>query len=197
MRNVAIAAIVACALPLAAAAEDVVMPRMLKGMEKGQWRMEFLENSQLKPGQKPPVMTMCTDNLMNAAKDRQAKGKGDRQCTQRLLKDGADEAVMETVCPKRTYTTTLKREGAGSVLAEMKATGEHPMHMKMRYTHVGACRQGQPTMSFDKDSEQCQKIRAATAKMDPAKSCANAGANRDQCEQTMRQRVAQMKAMCG
>jgi hypothetical protein len=33
--------------------------------------------------------------------------------------------------------------------------------------------------------------------MDPAKSCSGAGANREQCEKTMRQQMAQMKAMCG
>ncbi len=197
MRNVAIAAIVACALPLAAFAEDIVMPKMLKGIGKGQWRMEMLENSQMKPGQKPPVMTMCTDNFMKEAKEREAHAKGDRQCKQRLLKDGSDEAVVESKCPDRTITTTLKRENANSVLAEMNSTGgDRPMHVKMRYTHLGACREGQPTMTLDKDSEQCQKIRAAMGRMDPAKSCANAGANREQCEQAMRQRITQMKAMC-
>lgn len=199
MRNVAIALVVACALPLAAAAEEMAVPRMLKGLEKGQWRMEVLEHSgdgqELKPGQKMPVMTMCTDNMLKAAKERGAN-KGDRKCRQRLVKDASDEAIMEVTCPKNTYTTTLKRQGAGVVLADMTSTGDHPMHMKIRYTHTGACRAGQPTMSFDKDSEQCQRIRASVAKMDPAKSCASSGANREQCEQTLRQHIAQAKAMC-
>jgi hypothetical protein len=71
------------------------------------------------------------------------------------------------------------------------------MNMKMRYTYVGACREGQAAIGLDKDSEQCKKIRASAAKMDPAKDCAGAGAQRAQCEQTMRQHAAQMKAMCG
>lgn len=171
------------------------MPRMLKGMGKGQWRMEILEHSEAKPGQKMPAMTMCTDNLMKEARERQA-AKGDRQCKQRLLKDSSDEAVMQITCPKRTVTTTMKREGANSVLADVTSTGDQQMHMKMRYTHLGACRAGQATMTLDKNSEQCQKIQAAVANMDPAKQCAGAGENRAQCEQMMRQRIAQMKGMC-
>ena len=196
MKRIAIVVAAACALPLAAAAEDFPVPRMLKGMEKGQWRMEILEHSQAKPGQKMPVMTLCADNLMKEARDQQAAAKSEHKCQQRLLKDRADEAVMETTCPDSTVTTTMKRESAKSVLADISATGRHPMHVKMRYTHVGACRQGQSAMSFDRDSEQCQKIRASVANLDPAKSCAGAGANRQQCEATLRQQIAQAKAMC-
>jgi hypothetical protein len=36
--------------------------------------------------------------------------------------------------------------------------------MKIHYTHLGACKPGQGTVVFDKDSEQCKKIRAAAAK---------------------------------
>ena len=42
----------ACALPVAALAEDPPMPRMLKGMAKGSWRVDMLENSEGKPAQK-------------------------------------------------------------------------------------------------------------------------------------------------
>jgi hypothetical protein len=195
MKGIAIAVIAACALPLAAAAEDFPVPKMLNGMVKGQWRMEMLENSAAKPGQKMPAMTMCADNLLKDTKDRQEKSE--RRCTARLVKDGSDEAVMETQCPERKFTTVLKRESGKSVLAQVDSTGERPIHVKMRYTHLGACPAGQSSgMSFDKDSEQCQKIRAAESRMDPAKQCANAGANREQCEQTMRQQIARMKAMC-
>lgn len=196
MKSVAIVVAFACALPLAAAAQDVPLPRMLKSMPKGQWRTEILEHSEAKPGQKFPAMTLCTDNLMKEAKERQAKAKPDRECKDRLLKDGSDEAVLEMACPKRTVTTTLKRESGKSVLALVNSTGEHPMHAKIRYTHLGACREGQSAMSFDKDSEQCQKIRAAVEKMDPARQCASSGANRGQCESMVRQQIARAKAMC-
>ena len=191
-----IIAAVICALPLAAAAADAPVPRMLKGMEKGSWRTEILEHSEAKPGQQMPAMTVCTDNLMKQGKEHEASAKSEQQCKHRLLKDSADEAVMETTCPKNTVVTTMKRESPSSMLADIVAKGEHPMHLKMRYTHLGPCREGQAALSYDKNSEQCKKIQASMAKMDPAKECANAGAQRAQCEQTMRQQIAQAKAMC-
>jgi len=150
---------VTLALPLTVLAQDVPMPRMLKGMEKGAWRVETLENSAAK-GRKLPAMTMCTESLMKQAREQHA-AKGERKCTQRLLKDAADESVMEIKCPDTTVTTTMKRESAKSVLADVKATGKHPMTMKMRYTHTGPCREGQAGVSLDKDSEQCRKARAS------------------------------------
>ena len=192
MRSIIIAA--ACALPLVAVAQETQMPRMLKGMEKGQWKVDILEHSQAK-GQKLPTMTMCTDQLMKQAKEHPA-AKGDRKCKHRMVKDGSDEAVMEIACPERTVTTTMKRESSKSVLTDVRSTGKDPMNMKMRYTYVGPCREGQAAFSYDKNSEQCKKMRSSMAKMDPDKSCANAGANREQCEKTMRQQIAQMKAMC-
>ncbi len=196
MKSVAIIVAAVLVSPYAVAADDFPVPRMLKGMEKGQWRSEILEHSEAKPGQTLPAMTICTENLMKQAKDQKPAAKGERECKQRLVKDGSDEAVMETTCAKSTVVTTMKRESAKSVLADIKSTGEHPMKMKMRYTHLGPCREGQAAMSFDKDSEQCKKIRASVAQMDPAKSCAGSGAQREQCEKMMRQQLAQAKAMC-
>jgi len=139
-----------CALPFAAAdADDFPTPRMLKGMEKGQWKVETLEHSAVKPGQKLPAMTMCIDNLMKQAKEHQA-AKGERQCKPRLVMDGSDEAVMEMACPQRTVITTKKRESSKAVLADMQASGDHPAHIKMRYTHLGPCRKGQAAFSRDK-----------------------------------------------
>ena len=184
----------ACALPVAALAEDAPMPRMLKGMAKGAWRVDMLESSEAKSGQKMPAMTICTDNLMKHSAQKPAARS---ECKPRLLKDGADEAVMEMTCPDRTVTTTMKRESAKSVLMDVKSTGKGgPHNMKMRYTSIGACREGQPAFGYDKNSEQCKKMQSAMAQMDPAKNCANAGANRAQCEQQMRQQISQMKSMC-
>ena len=142
MKNFVIAVLVVCAFPVGAAAQDIVMPRMLKEIGKGEWRMEFLENSQARPGQRMPVMTMCTDNLLKQARAGRA-AKTERRCEQRLVEDRADEAVVETSCPERKATTKIKRVGANVVIAEMTSTGDHPMHVKMRYTRIGACRQGQ------------------------------------------------------
>jgi len=195
MRNVVIVAAIACALPLAAIAQDMPVPRLLKGMEKGSWRTEVLEHSEAK-GKKLPAMTMCTDNLLKQSREQQARGKGEQKCKQRLTKDTDDETVMEIVCPENTVVTTMKRESPKSLLADMKVTGKNPMTMKMRYTYQGACREGQAAMGMDKDSEQCKKVRESAAKMDPAKSCAGAGQNREQCESMIRQQIAQAKAMC-
>jgi hypothetical protein len=67
--------------------------------------------------------------------------------------------------------------------------------MKMRYTHLGPCREGQGTVTFDKDSE-CRKMKEAAAKMDPAKQCARQKSEREACEQRIRDAAAQMSAMC-
>lgn len=196
MKNLAIAVVVALALPLAAAAEEIPMPRMLKGMEKGQWRMQILEHPGAKPGQEMPAMTMCTDNLMKQAKAHRDESSDPQRCTERLLKDATTEAILEVSCPERTVTTTMRRESARSVLAEITSTGERPTHIRMRYTNLGPCREGQPVMTLDSNSEQCKRIEASLASMDPAKSCAGAGANRTECENGLRQQIAQAKAMC-
>ena len=198
MKSAVIAVAAAFALPLAAAADEMQMPRMLKGMEKGAWRTEVLEHSEMKPGQKIPAMTMCTDNLMQHAQENAAKNKKQSKCTHKLLKDTSSEAIMEMTCPERTVTSHMKRESSSVMLMEIDSTRDKkPMHMKMRYTHVGPCKPGQATMTLDKDSEQCQKIRQQTAKMDPAKSCAKSGADREQCEKMMREQIARAKATCG
>jgi len=193
MKSAAIIVAAACALPYAAAAEDMPMPRMLKGMSKGQWRVDMLESSMAKPGQQMPAMTICTDNLMKHSAEKSAKS----ECKHRLVKDSADEAVMEMTCPDHTVTATMKRESAKAVLIDVKSAGKgEPHKMKMRYTSLGACREGQATVGYDKNSEQCKKVQSAAAKMGPAKDCAGAGAQRAQCEQMIRQHIAQMKAMC-
>jgi hypothetical protein len=81
-----------------------------------------------------------------------------------------------------------RRESAKSMLMEMQSGGPRgPQSMKMRYTHLGACRDRQGAVSFDKNSEQCRKMQAQAAKMDPARPCARAGAQREDCEQRTRE----------
>ncbi len=189
------ALVLAAALP--AFAEDAPpVPKMFKGMQKGQWKVDILESTTAsKSGKTPPSMTVCTDNLMqHSAKPPAQRSKSD--CKQRMLKDTADEAVMESVCAERTSTVTMKRENTKSMLMEMKSTGpQGPRDMKMRYTHLGACREGQGAVSFDKNSEQCVKIREQVAKMDPEKSCARE-ANREECVKLRREMIAKMAGMC-
>ncbi|MGH8726389.1 MAG: hypothetical protein ACREU1_16165, partial [Burkholderiales bacterium] len=107
-------------------AQDFPMPKMFKGMEKqkGQYQVEMLEGGGRAGGGKAPVMTICSDNLMKppaAAKDAPRAEPG---CKNRLLKDTADEAVMEMTCPDRKSTITMKREGGKSILMEVASTGK-------------------------------------------------------------------------
>jgi len=180
----------------------VPVPKMFRGMEgqKGQYQVEILEGGgRAAPKDemraKAPVMTLCTDNLMNSASER-AKPRAESDCKHRLLKDTANEAVMESVCKERTTTVTMKREGK-SMLMDISSTGPRgPQTMKMRYTHLGPCREGQGTMTFDKNSDQCRKMKEAAAKMDPAKQCARQKSDRETCEQRIRDAATQMSAMC-
>lgn len=147
-------------------ADTPPVPQVFKGMQggqKGQYQVEMLEGAGAgKAG--AHKMTICTDNLMKPPAD--GKGKADSSCKYRLLKDTADEAVMESTCSGRTTKTTMKRESAKAMLITMESDGaKGPRTMKMRYTHLGACREGQGTMSLDPNSEQCKQMRQQAAKM--------------------------------
>jgi len=147
-----------------ARADQVLVPKMFKGMQKGQWKAEMTENSASKSGKAMPTMLICTDNLLEQQKSSAAKS--DSGCKRHFVKDTASEAVIESVCPQRTSTVTMKKPNANNVDVTIDSTGERgPSHMKIHYTHVGACAAGQGTVTFDKNSEQCQKIRAYSAKM--------------------------------
>src|SRR5260221_4526873 len=102
-------------------ADTPPVPKMFKGMQgqKGQYQVEVLEAAGKSSTQK---MTMCTDNLMKP----HAEGKGQRSqvsCKYKLLKDTADEAVIESTVNDRTSTATLKRGSAKSILMSMQSTG--------------------------------------------------------------------------
>src|SRR5688572_20440952 len=109
-------------------------PKAFKGImsQKGQYQVEMLE-VRGKSGA-PQKMTICTDNLLKPPAD--GKKGSDSGCKYRLLKDTADEAVMESTCSGRISTTTMKRESAKSMLLTMESTGaKGPQTTKMRYTH--------------------------------------------------------------
>ena len=156
-------------LAASAMADTPPVPKVFKGIhgQKGQYEVELLEGA----GKSAPgKMTICTDNLMKPpAGGAKSGAKGaDSGCKYRLLKDTADEAVIESTCNERTSTVTVKRESAKSMLMSMQSSGpKGPQTMKMRYTHLGACREGQGTVTLDKNSEQCKKMRERAAKMDP------------------------------
>jgi hypothetical protein len=192
-------ALLAFLVALPALAQDAPpVPKMFQGLQgqKGQWQMEFLEGSGREGKGKPPTMTLCTDNLMRQQGDRPA-AKAESQCKRRLLKDTPDEAVMESVCPDSKSVVSMTREGPKSMLMSMTSTSSRGERtMKMRYTHLGPCREGQGTVSVDPNSEQCRKLKARVEKMDPEKSCAKRKADREECEQRMRDTAAKLSAMC-
>jgi len=174
---VRIAAVCALGFAAAVAADEVMTPRMFKGMQKGQWKAEMTEASASKSGKPMPTMMVCTDNLLEQQKSIQ---KTESDCKRRFVKDTSSEAVIESVCPERTTTTTIRKQNADNVEVTIDSTGTRgPRHMKIHYTHVGACKAGQGTVTFDKDSEQCRKIRDAAARMKD------------------KEQAARMMAMCG
>jgi hypothetical protein len=176
-----------------ALADTPPVPQVFKGMQgqKGQYEVEILE-----PAGKSPKMTVCTDNVVKSSGDGK---RGGASCTYKLLKDTADEAVIESTCDGRTSRTTIKRESAKTLLMSLETAGsaKGSRTMKMRYTHLGACREGQGMVTLDKNSEQCKKIRQQLAQMDPAKQCARQKANREECEQRIGETRKQLAAMCG
>lgn len=183
-------------------AQDVPMPKMFGALakQKGQYQVEMLEGGGRAGAGKAPKMTSCSDNLMKppaAAKGAKDAARGDANCKHRLLKDTADEAVMETACPGHKSTVTMRRESSKVLLMEVASAGKSGTHnAKIRYTHLGPCREGQSSISLDKDSAECRQIRQQAAMMDPAKQCAGAGASREMCEKQMRDAARQMTAMC-
>jgi hypothetical protein len=195
MKTPAIAALLA--FSATAFAQEMPVPKMFRGMEgqKGQYQVEFLEGVG-RAGKGAPAMTVCTDNLMRNSAQAEKAPRADSGCKHRLLKDTANEAVMESECKDRTSKVTMQRDGK-TMLMTVESTGARgPQTMKMRYTHLGPCREGQGTVSFDKNSEQCRKLKEQAAKMDPAKQCARVKQDRETCEQRVRDAAAQLSAMC-
>ena len=114
---------VALALPLSVLAQDTPVPKIFKGMQgqKGQYQVEFLEG-----------MSRAGD-LMDQSKGAQ-KPKTESKCTHKVLKDTSDEAVMETTCPDRSVSTTIKRESAKAIVMTVasKDAKSEPCEQRIR-----------------------------------------------------------------
>jgi hypothetical protein len=129
--------------PLAAAyAQDMPLPKLLQGMpggEKGRWKMEVLEGTGRGASRAGMSMTVCTDNVMELAQ-RRDRDTGAASCRHKLLKDTADEAVVESECKERKRTLTMKRESETSMLLTLESNGPRGLEsMKMRSTRRGSC----------------------------------------------------------
>jgi hypothetical protein len=131
---------------------------------------------------------------MRQSREQRDTAKDDSACTYRLLKDTPAEAEMEMVCKDATTRVNMKREGPKTMLMESQTTGKRGTTTgKMRYTYEGACREGQSAIGLDRESEECKQMRAQMGGMDPATACANAGPQRQMCEQQMRQALGMCK----
>jgi hypothetical protein len=200
-------AVALAALTLAAGAvvaDEMPTPQMFRNapFQQGQWKMEVLEMNMKgaeQRGGRPGSITMCMEDLREMGRNRAEQGGGkSSDCSYRLLKDTATEAVMETTCKDGTTRATMTRQGDKTFLmqAEGVRRGE-PYSMKARYTYEGAqCAQSGIGFGMDKNSPECQKARAQISSMNPGTMCANAGANRAMCEQNVARMRAQLESMC-
>ncbi len=191
-----------CSGAAAVASEDISSMRVMSGMPnmgKGQWTIEVLEGG----GGMPRTASLCLETFAQMARGSamagpkpRAQGPQQSECTSRVIENTAVRGVVESTCRDGAMRATITRDGAKAFLmhAERIGPGE-PYSMKARYSYDGPCQAGGPAVTLDKDSEQCRKMRAM-AGMDPAQACANAGPNRQMCEEHLRSSLAQIKAMC-
>ena len=125
--------------------------------------------------------------------DREARQAA---CANRVIENTADRGVVETTCPDGAMRATITRDSAKAFVMQAERIGPgDPYSMKARYSYDGPCQAGGAAVTLDKDSEQCQKMRAM-GNMNPAQACANAGAQRQMCEEQLRRSLAQIQAMC-
>jgi hypothetical protein len=173
-------------------ADTPPVPKIFKDMQgqKGQYQLDLPDSAGALRR-----LILCTDNLM-------PPNEGKRDCKYRLLKDTADEAVIEATCAQGTSTVTVKRDSAKTMLMTVRSeNAKGPQVMRMRYTHLGACREGQPEMALpEPDVEQCQKLKARLLQI--SGYCALRSDNSYQCHQHERRTREQIArewdaAMCG
>jgi hypothetical protein len=142
IKSAAVVAAVTLSLLPSAYAQDMPLPTLLKGMpggEKGRWKMEVLEGTGRGASRAGMSMTVCTENVMELAQ-RRDRDTGAARCTHKLVKDTADEAVVESACQERKRTLTVKRESETSLLLTLESNGPRGAEsMKMRSTRRGSC----------------------------------------------------------
>jgi hypothetical protein len=140
-KAVVLAAATLSLLP-AAYAQDMPLPKLLKDMpggEKGRWKMEVLEGTGRGAKRAGMSITVCTENVMELAQ-RRDKDTGAARCSHKLVKDTADEAVVESDCKERKRTLSMKRESENSMLLTLESNGPRGAEsMKMRSTRRGSC----------------------------------------------------------
>jgi hypothetical protein len=124
-------------------AQEIALPKVFKGLDgrQGEYKVELLERlPAAKDARRAPAMSLCTNNLWDSAKRAEKRATRDPHCKHRLLKDTAEEAVIESVCKERTSTVTLTRETADSLRMDIASDGARgERKLKIRYTRIGEC----------------------------------------------------------
>jgi hypothetical protein len=142
IKRTAVLAAVTLGVLAPAHAQDMPLPKLLQSMpggEKGRWKMEVLEGTGRGASRAGMSMTVCTDNVLDLAQ-RRDKETGAASCAHKLVKDTAEEAVLESQCKERKRTLIMKRESDTTMLLTLESNGPRgPESMKMRSTRRGSC----------------------------------------------------------
>ena len=114
-------------------AQGTPVPQVFRSVQeqKGEWRVE-LEQATSLPAPSA-AYTVCAEDPLAAI----TYAKTPSPCTQRLVKDTAEEAVEESVCPTGTSTAVLMRDGNSVILEQTSAASQFS---RWRFTALGACR---------------------------------------------------------
>jgi hypothetical protein len=146
-------------------------------------------------------MTVCTDAMPGARASR-GRTREAPLCKHKLVRDTPGEAIVESECGESKNRVVMTREGPKSFLLDATSSGPRgERSSKMRYTHLGACREGQGAVTMDPDSEQCRRMRERSAALDPQKACERrewkSDGERAECERKVREALSRLSAMCG
>lgn len=196
----AFAALIPLIVAVAGAGADdfsaLMVARGMPNMGKGQWTINILEGG----GGIPRAGSVCLERLEQMAGGSigspQTGDQPSSRCNSRILENAPERGVIESACPEGTIRTTITREGGQAFLMHAEGTSHgQPVSMKARYAYEGPCKAGESTLGINRESAECQKMRAM-GNMDPSQVCAGAGAHQKMCEDQLRQSFAQMRAMC-
>jgi len=134
----AVAAWSALAAAWPVSAQDASVPLVFRSVqsEKGEWKGEVVSH----PG--GPGNIVCAENPFSAVSYERRPGPSG--CSRRWVKDTADAAVYERVCPRSATTVVFTRDG-NSVLVDVSSTSSSGTQAhKWRFTPLGACRNVEP-----------------------------------------------------
>ena len=187
-----------CCLPVAPAVAQASPPILLFGNQppRGMWRVELTDAVSGGPAGATAVCMDPTQNI-GAAKPATAG----LTCTTKTLQNTRSTAQFETSCSSGRITrVTLTRasEKVFSFTAAESGGNEAPTTIKGRYQYEGPCTatQGSGGVQVDKNSAQCQQLRAQLGSTTLESACGQipAGSSRDACIKQMEPLFKVMKS---